>query len=257
MNRQDLIAVEKLIWRRVLAVSKVVEGFQVIRDSGLPEDCEDVEVNREGEGSLSWVLEDDGLLEKLASIAVGTPQGDSLQLALDYNDHRAEPVTLRMMGRSNWSKAWYPISQMAIWPGEVLLEKSEELPVLKTEVDFYSVLAFDESRQQFRVLRYREDEQPLHKVMELAKSLQDAEFQRRYFNPATLKERMKHPRLDSDEPLDHRPQGEILLVPYIWTAARKLPRSGHRLYEGYWVHRLVNTEDPIMYARNTNKNLGD
>jgi len=255
MNRQDLIAVEKLIWRRVLAVSHVVEGFQAIRGEGLPEDCEDVEVNRDGEGSLAWVLEAD-LLEELASIGVGPTQGDSLPLALNFNDERTEPVTLRMMGRSNWSKAWYPISQMAIWPGEVLLEKDEEATVLKCEVDFYSILAFDEANQQFRVLRFREDEQPYYKVEELSKKLNNSKFQRRYFNPETLKERMKNPRLDNDEPLDHRPQGEILLVPYIFTAARKLPRSGNRLYEGYWVHRLVNTDDPIMYTRNTNKNLG-
>lgn len=256
MNREDLIAVENLIWRRVLAVSRVVEGFQVIRGAGLPEDCVEVEVNREGEGSLAWVMDDENMLVQLENISVGMPQGDSLRLGLNYYDNRAEPVTLRLIGRSNWSRAWYPISRLAIWPGEVLLEKGEETTVLKCEVDFYSILAFDESRQQFRVLRYREDEQPLHKVIELAKSLRNAGFQRRYFNPETLKERMKNPRLDSDEPLDHRPQGEILLVPYIWTAARKLPRSGDRLYEGYWVHRIVNTEDPIMYTRNTNKNLG-
>jgi len=257
MNRQDLIAIEKLIWRRVLAVSHVVEGFQAVRGEGLPEDCEDVEVNRDGEGSLAWVLEDDDLLGNLASIGVEPTEGDSLPLVLTFNDRRTEPVTLRMMGRSNWSKAWYPISQMAVWPGEVLLEKDEEATVLKCEVDFYSILAFDEAHRQYRVLRFREDEHPLHAVMELARNLVDPEFQRRFFNPKTLKERMKNPRLDSDEPLDHRPQGEILLVPYIWTAARKLPRSGKRLYEGYWVHRLVNTEDPIVYTRNTNKNLGD
>lgn len=257
MNREDLAAVEKLIWRRVLAVSSVVEGFEVVRGAGLPEDCFDVEVNRDGEGSLVWVMDDDNMLVQLESITVGIPQGDALRLVLNYYDDRTEPLTLRLTGRSNWSKAWFPISQLSVWPGEVLLTEREEATVLKCEVDFYSILAFDESHQQFRVLRYREDEQPIYHVQTLADRLRDDEFQRAYFNPETLKERMKNPRLDHDEPLDRRPQGEILLVPYIWTAARKLPRSGHRLYEGYWVHRLVNTDDPIMYTRNTNKKLGE
>ena len=193
---------------------------------------------------------------RIEKIEVGLPKGDTLPIFLHYSyTSEREMVGMQMIARSNWSRCWYPVSQIRTWPGEVLLTINEEEAVKQSEADFFSVLAYDAQNKQYRLLAYRVNEQPMVKVYAFAERMQSAKFQQDYFKPRTFAEEIRHrePRLDRDQPLDHRPKFEMVTIPFTEQKTRVLPRTGRRLYEHDWVHRIVNLDNPVPYYRHTLK----